>query len=353
MRRLFLASCLLFLIAGRSHGSDAATTAMSILERWTAFHWGRDCLVWLVHYPEELVEPWVEAEAARSGMSQAERDQYRLSFTSELRISEAEPFLLTVYVFSPRPLDLGRFESSIMLLTGDGRKIPPVSYERKFDQPLSGITQGLVFFPKQEDKDFTVVLRNLGIQEEQYFAFDGYREPEEAAYEPPVEREVVVVELPPAPKKDPPKPAIVVEEPQAPLPPPPPLAVATPTELAELAPQPVVDLPLPPQKEKDPSIYISKERTVENFVRHWIEGETGAMYDLLSDSTRTALTEDQFSRQVHATGLRASLKEGYKVQWMDEGHVRVVTAQRMLLFRTLRSKVLTVEREDTLWKVVW
>jgi len=92
---------------------------------------------------------------------------------------------------------------------------------------------------------------------------------------------------------------------------------------------------------------------VENFIRHWIEGETSAMYDLLAESTKTALSEDQFARQVEATGLRPSLREGFKVQWMDDSRVRIVTAQRMLLFRTLRSKILTVGREESIWKVAW
>ena len=347
MKRLFFVIVFLCCLSAPSFGSGSIVEATSILERWTAFHWGRDCLVWLVHYPEELIDPWVAAEAARSGMSEAESAQYRASFTSELRIAETEPFLLTVYVFGPRPLDLGSFASAVQLQTNEGKKVPPLSYERKFDQPLSGIVQGLVFFPKQPEKGFSVIIRNLGIQEEQHFVFDRADGPLVAAAEP----EVVVVELPPAPKKEPVKPQPPKREKPTPTPPPPP-PVATPQELAELKPEPVVvDLPAP-EKEK-PVLYISKEKTVENFIRHWIEGQTSAMYDLLSSSTRTALTEEQFARQVEATGLRNSLREGYKIQWMDDSRVRIVTAQRMLLFRTLRSKVLTVDREDTIWRVSW
>ena len=347
MKRLLVVIVFLCCLSAPVFGSDSIVDATSILERWTAFHWGRDSLVWLVHYPEELVDPWVAAEAARSGMSEAESAQYRASFTSELRIGDTEPFLLTVYVFGPRPLDLGSFASSVQLETKEGRRISPLSYERKFDEPLSGIVQGLVFFPKQPDKNFSVIIRNLGIHEEQRFSFDRADGPLVAAAEP----EVVVVELPPAPKKEPVKPRPPKREKTTPTPPPPP-PVATPQELSELKPEPVVvDLPVP-EKEK-PVLFISKEKTVENFVRYWIEGQTSAMYDLLSSSTRTALTEEQFARQVEATGLRNSLREGYKIQWMDDNRVRIVTAQRMLLFRTLRSKVLTVDREETIWRVSW
>ncbi len=354
---LFL--CLLFPLA--SWGQDPVTDATAILERWTSFHWGRDCLVWIVHYPEELVDPWVGAEAARSGMTEAEKEEYREDFEKELRIGDTEAFLVTVYAFGPRPLSLAPFSGALSLQKADGRRISPLSYEKKFDAPLSGIVQGLVFFPKQGDGDFSLVMKGLGVQTEQLFAFGSPGEiiPEEKAVPEP-EREVVVVELPPAPKKEPPKPKKVPTVKASPPPstPEPPL-VASPPELADLKPEPVTD-PKPPaeipaEKEKDKKgvLFISKEKTVEKFVGFWIEGNYGGMYDLLSSSSRTSLTEKRFEGEVAATKLRWSLKDGYKVQWLENGKVRIVTAQKMLLFRTLRSKVLLLEKEDKLWKVTW
>jgi len=353
MKKLGLFVFLFFLVSGRAFGDNPLVEATLILERWTSFHWGRDCLVWLVHYPEELVEPWVASEAARSGMSDAEKESYRRSFINDLRLAETEPFLMTVYVFGPRPLDLGAFASSVFLESGDGRRFSPLSYERKFDQPLSGVVQGLVFFPKQPDKEFSIIIRNLGIQDEQRFAF---RSPvgDVVASAPQAEKEVVVVELPPAPKKEPAKPRAPQRESPAPSPPPAPPPVITPPELAELQPKPAPTPEIPASEEKkEPVVYIGKERTVENFVRYWIDGDTSAMYALLSSADRATLSEEQFASQVNATGLRSSLREGYKIQWLDEERVRIVTAQRMLLFRTLRSKLLSVGREDTLWKVSW
>ncbi len=68
MRILFKWACLgLLLLWGVSETvgdhCDAAVTnpfdeTIRILERWTVTHWGRNCFVWIVHYPEELVDPW-------------------------------------------------------------------------------------------------------------------------------------------------------------------------------------------------------------------------------------------------------------------------------------------------------
>ena len=356
IRRLCLfLSALLVLFAAPAAGSDAIGEATAILERWTSFHWGRDCLVWIVHYPEELVDPWVDSEAARGGMSEGEREEYRKAFVSELRIGDTEPFLVTIYAFGPRPLDFGGFASSVRLVTKNGDAVPPLSYEGKFDQPVSGIVQGLVFFPKQRDKEFSVAMRRLGVVEEQLFSFggEGAGSTSVASLPPEKEKEVVVVELPPAPKKEPPKPKPVKDPPPQILPPPP--VPAQPVELAELQPRPAPEpaRPEPAEEPKKNVVFISRDKTLELFIGHWIAGDTKAMYGLLSSATKTLLNEDQFGKQVNATGLRLSLRDGYKVQWLDGDRAKVITAQKMLVFRTLRSKTLSLVKEDKIWKVTW
>ena len=351
---LFL-SALLVLFAAPAAGSDAIGEATAILERWTSFHWGRDCLVWIVHYPEELVDPWVDSEAARGGMSEGEREEYRKAFVSELRIGDTEPFLVTIYAFGPRPLDFGGFASSVRLVTKNGEAVSPLSYEGKFDQPVSGIVQGLVFFPKQPNKEFSVAMRRLGVVEEQLFSFggDGAGSTPVASLPPEKEKEVVVVELPPAPKKEPPKPKPVKDPPPQMLTPPP--VPAQPVELAELQPRPAPEpvMPEPAEEPKKNVVFISRDKTLELFISHWIAGDTKAMYGLLSSATKTLLNEDQFGKQVNATGLRLSLRDGYKVQWLDGDRAKVITAQKMLVFRTLRSKTLSLVKEDKIWKVTW
>ncbi|MDD3516620.1 MAG: hypothetical protein PHD35_12880, partial [Synergistaceae bacterium] len=174
-----------------------------------------------------------------------------------------------------------------------------------------------------------------------------------ASLPPEKEKEVVVVELPPAPKKGPPKPKPVKDPPPQMLPPPP--VPAQPVELAELQPRPAPE-PVRPEPAEEPKknvVFISRDKTLELFISHWIAGDTKAMYGLLSSATKTLLNEDQFGKQVNATGLRLSLRDGYKVQWLDGDRAKVITAQKMLVFRTLRSKTLSLVKEDKIWKVTW
>ncbi len=245
LRKFLALLCVLLLPNGVFAAESPVEEATAILERWTSFHWGRDCIVWVVHYPEELVTPWVEAEAARSGMSQEEKDEYRRSFVKELRIAETEPFLMTVYAFGPKPLSLAPLSGSMLLSLPDGQSIAPTSYEKKFDEPLTGVVQGLVFFPKQPDKRFVVMVKGLGIRGEQEFAFaahgsgNGTGSPvadpvvkEDVALVPKARdkskpeaggsREGIVVSLPPVPKSEKKQP-VAPERPQPPVSPDPPV----------------------------------------------------------------------------------------------------------------------------------
>ncbi len=348
-KRILPLLAVLLLSAVPAAGSEAIREATEILERWTSFHWGRDCLVWIVHYPEELVDPWVESEAARGGMSEGEKEEYRRAFVSELRISETEPFLVTIYAFAPPPT------SRICVAAAGEQKRDKRLPERRTENSttVSGIVRAVFF---RTDGQGIFRLHEAPRVEEQLFSFRrdaGGNNP--VASGPEVrDKEVLVVELPPAPRKEPPKPKPVKEpEPQQVLPPPP--VPARPIELAELQPQPAPEpvRPDPPEEPKKNVIFISRDKTLELFIGHWIEGNTEAMYGLLSSATKTLLNEEEFRRQVASTGLRVSLRDGYKVQWLDGDRAKVVTAQKMLVFRTLRSKNLSLVKEDKIWKVTW
>ena len=78
--RLLLAMILtagIFFASSQGAEITAQDQTIRILERWTSAHWGQDCFVWVVHYPEELAGPWAESEALRAGMTEAEQERFR------------------------------------------------------------------------------------------------------------------------------------------------------------------------------------------------------------------------------------------------------------------------------------
>lgn len=392
LRKFLALLCVLLLPNGVFAAESPVEEATAILERWTSFHWGRDCIVWVVHYPEELVTPWVEAEAARSGMSQEEKDEYRRSFVKELRIAETEPFLMTVYAFGPKPLSLAPLSGSMLLSLPDGQSIAPTSYEKKFDEPLTGVVQGLVFFPKQPDKRFVVMVKGLGIRGEQEFAFaahgsgNGNGAPvadpvakEDVALVPKARdknkpeaggsREGIVVSLPPVPKSEKKQP-VAPERPQPPVSPVPPIPpVPTPDPAADVRSGDVGALAdfLPGSKERTSgdvtprgeqkadrkNLYRSREKALEEFLSKWVAGDAEGMHAILSEASRKTVSVQALKRDTIDSSMRWALKDGYKVKWTDGNKAKVIASQKFILMRTLVSRIITLTQEGHSWSVVW
>ena len=360
-----------------------------VLEQWTVSHWGRDCFVWIVYYPEELIEPWVEAEALRVGMSEAERRAYRDTFVSELRMDRTEPFLVSVYAFGARPVSLAPVSDNILLVTAAGERVRPVRYDTNLDQPLRGLVQGLVFFPKQRDTNFAVAVKGMGGCDERLFSFTPAASPEDwdgGAVPASEETKTVVVELPkkPASRKvsvrpvKPPKPA---EHPAVPMAPPPSVPRPIPPLLAEDSGDMAVfvesvrdrgaspdrraadktdktegaasETPENPGKNAQ-SAYVSREQVLRRFLTLWAENRPDEMYAMLSAESRKMLSSENFARETaKAADFRAGLKDGYRIDWVGEERAKVITDRRFLMFRSLVVRTLGVTREGSSWKVVW
>jgi hypothetical protein len=373
-----------------------------ILENRTSFHWGRDCLVWIVHYPEELVDPWTESEAGRVGMTESERESYKEGFVSELSIGKMEPFLLTVYAFGSRPLDFSPISEKIALVTAKGERVKPSRYDRIFDQTISGVVQGLVFFPKQPDEDFALALRGMGVYDERIFAFSGPPPAETAAAggpeKTPEDPEVVIVDLPPAPaedsvplpleapketpksaprqrpKKQAPK---VIEGPKdapsqdTPVPQPGKEPVAAATDPKEAMGENMEESMAefveamrsgdrknretePEKTEGQDSLYESREKTVAAFLSLWVKHDPETMYSMLSEASQKLFSRETFESELRkASDFRGALQDGYTLDWLGSERVKVVAIKRILLIRTLVSRTLGVVREGSAWKIVW
>nr|MBQ6739872.1 hypothetical protein [Synergistaceae bacterium] len=152
-KNLLSASLILILLSGYASLLYAAEInspfdeTIRILERWTSAHWGRDCYVWIVHYPMEIAEPWASSEALKVGMSESEAENYKNKFISDLKLDEAETFLLNIYSFGTRPVNISPIAENISLITSSGERVKPTRYDSSLDYVSSGIVQGLIFFP--------------------------------------------------------------------------------------------------------------------------------------------------------------------------------------------------------------
>jgi hypothetical protein len=139
----------------------AGDTLEDILNRRTAFQWNRDYLAWAVHYPDYIVEPWVKAATGGGGDPSGKMAS---EFKRSLKLESSTPVLLSLHCYTDRVISLKPFSERFMLRTSDGKMLPPDSYDSIFDSPLSGLVQGLVFFPETEGP-FELVLKAEGSRE--------------------------------------------------------------------------------------------------------------------------------------------------------------------------------------------
>lgn len=364
-----LLSCVMSLNMSALSYADDRDTALRILDDWTSIRWGVDNLAWVVHYPDDLVEPWIGYEAEKRRLSPAQIEEYRKSFTDELRIGAATAIMFSVQVLGPQPVDISPLAKNIALIDSSGNRVSPIVFDKRLDGPLSGLVQGFIFFPLQGDSNFKIAMNGLIPGSETQFTFRGadaagaitttQAQPAAGRTAPKEEaRREVVVRIPakkPTPPKapEPPKeeapdfsPEGEVFPPTAPPPDPLPEPGAVPPSPEEL---PVTDVEAPPDPVLPP---LGERQLLPIYLRAWIDGDTDRMYSLLSTDSQRRISSELFAREVMYGGFRAALGSGYKVSWAD-GSARVTVAKKVLFFRTLETKQIDFVLENGSARVSW
>ena len=349
--------------------ADDRDDVFDILDAWTCVRWGEDNIAWVVHYPEELVEPWVRSEAARRNMRPEQTDELRKSFSDELRMGSATAILLSVYGYGAERTNLAPMAKNIVLIDSSGKRIAPIVFEKKLDSPISGLTQGFVFFPLQSDKNFRISVRGLVPDRETNFTFQAAAAPrgeiETASASPSVpagERrlpdEEVVVKIPTR-KNAPDRPSM----PEKPQTAPPELPefdadaeVFAPSEPVAL-PEPKVEPPEVTSPEPEEPIEVTTaprtpKGTLDVYLKAWADGDTDTMYSLLSSESQGRISKELFAREVMSGSFRNALRSGYKIEWAGNS-ARVAVAKRVLFVRTLETKQLDFVAENGAWRVAW
>lgn len=142
--------------------SAGTPNSFRILDERTAFRWDPEFFAWAVHYPEKIVPLWVQEKKPPTKKA---AEELRRSYRSTLRLDDSTTVLFSVFAYTQKPVQLKPISRHLFLrrtADGDaGRKIPPKKADLVFDQPVAGLKQGLVFFPKTPEP-FELVLEIPG-----------------------------------------------------------------------------------------------------------------------------------------------------------------------------------------------
>ena len=233
--------------------------------------------------------------------------------------------------------------------------------------------QGLVFFPKQTNKDYAIALKGMSANE-RIFSF---APPEES---PSVAKnnnksDVVVVNLP---KRQAKKPEKKSEQKQEETPPPPPVIPNRPIKplfsennnsqdmdefVNSVRNRNAVSKDKTPKSATAPNsravnsenAYSGRETVLRKFLSLWADLNSVEMYDMLSEDSQKNISRENFAKAIaKASDFRANIKKNnFRIDWVGEQRAKVIATQRTLFIKSLISKTLGVVREGSSWKIVW
>ncbi|EHM09678.1 hypothetical protein TheveDRAFT_0517 [Thermanaerovibrio velox DSM 12556] len=388
---LFVLTVLGFPVRPCFAASPEETVALH-LDRWSAIRWGSDCVVWLVHYPEEMVPAWVNLESKRRGLSPKDASAYERSFREQLRMNTSRPFLLTIQVFGS-PLRLAPLKDKLSL-SSKGRVFKPSAYDRRLDQPISGLVQGLVFFPREAVPPYRIEIKGIlpspvvvelpstpsggagtgdlkgtaspvKPQEASRGSSRSYKGDEKEGAKAPEVRvptpkrtERPVAEAPqaaPKPRKEDlnprqePKPSKGQGSETVPVPKD---AKGTEESIQSHSVPPEQPKVQPPKKE-EPQRDDRKamEEALKAFLDAWRRDDLEAAYGMMSSMARSQ-GKDQLMSRLGSHPFRWALKEGYRVS-IEGDSARVSATQRFLMVKMIKTETFRLVEEGGRYRVDW
>lgn len=102
------------------------------------------------YYSNEYVEALVASEAEKNLWTSDEAENYKYTILKNLNLSETIPFHIDMYVRGS-PMYAQPFDRHITMMVG-GKKYQPVDYDKRFNFRILGARDGMVYFPRYDEK---------------------------------------------------------------------------------------------------------------------------------------------------------------------------------------------------------
>ncbi|WP_455599642.1 hypothetical protein [Cloacibacillus sp.] len=140
------------------------------LQRWTKSRKivdedGANLEVRATYYSAEFIEALIQKEAKDNLWTQQEADNYKYKFLSSLKLDELIPIQIE-FINNGPTMFLGPFDIMVKLRIS-GKTYKSVDYDRRFNFKFQGKKEGLVFFPRFDEKtgkDLLKGVKNVSIE---------------------------------------------------------------------------------------------------------------------------------------------------------------------------------------------
>lgn len=126
-----------------------------VLDRWRKSQYFENDMdgnltITCTYYSAEYVEAYVQSEAKKNLWTQQETDDFRYKFVSMLRLDETIPVFIE-FVNNGPSMHPGPFDTMVALRIKN-KTYKPVDYDKRFNFRFQGKKDGLVFFPRRDEK---------------------------------------------------------------------------------------------------------------------------------------------------------------------------------------------------------
>ena len=102
------------------------------------------------YYSAEFIEAYIQREAENNLWTKQEADDYKYKFLQALRLDEMIPIQVK-FINNAPTMHLGPFDIMVKLII-KGKSYKPADYDKRFNFAFQGEREGLVYFPRYDEK---------------------------------------------------------------------------------------------------------------------------------------------------------------------------------------------------------
>lgn len=163
-KRISVVLMFAFLLALVSVSVAEAAAFDQVLQRWTKSRKivdpdGANLEIRATYYSAEFIEALIQKEAQANLWTQQEADDYKFNFLGALRLQEMVPIQVE-FINNGPTMYLGPFDIMIKLRIGN-KLYKPVDYDKRFNFRFQGKKEGLVYFPRYDEKTGKDLLKGV------------------------------------------------------------------------------------------------------------------------------------------------------------------------------------------------
>lgn len=155
MKKIFCFVLFTFLCSLISTLPADAAAYDQVLQRWTKSRKivdedGANLEIKATYYSAEYIEALMQKEAQANLWTENEAENYKYNFLGALRLDEMIPIEIE-FINNAPTMFLGPFDIMIKLRIGN-KLYKPVDYDKRFNFKFQGKKNGLVYFPRYDEK---------------------------------------------------------------------------------------------------------------------------------------------------------------------------------------------------------